>query len=33
VQAVADAQQSLAQAVSDLSGVRFEPEFDDWKRR
>ena len=32
-QAIADAQQSLEQAVSDLSGVRFEPEFDYWKKR
>lgn len=32
-QAIADAQESLERAVSDLSGVRYEPEFDYWKRR
>lgn len=32
-QAIADAQQSLERAVSDLSGVRYEPEFDYWKKR
>jgi uncharacterized protein (DUF2164 family) len=32
-QAIADAQKSLEQAVSDLSGTRFEPEFDYWKKR
>jgi len=32
-QAIADAQSTLEQAVSDLSGVRFEPEFDYWKKR
>jgi len=31
-QAIADAQQSLERAVSDLSGARFEPEFAYWKR-
>jgi uncharacterized protein (DUF2164 family) len=32
-QAIADAQQSLERAVSDLSGARYEPEFDYWKKR
>lgn len=32
-QAIADAQESLERAVSDLSGARFEPEFDYWKKR
>lgn len=32
-QAIADAQQSIECAVSDLSGVRFEPEFDYWNKR
>lgn len=32
-QAIADAQQTLERAVSDLSGVRYEPEFDFWKKR
>ena len=32
-QAIADAQETLQVAVLDLSGVRFEPEFDYWKRR
>lgn len=32
-QAIADAQESLERAVSDLSGVRYEPEFDYWKKR
>ncbi len=32
-QAIADAQKTLEQAVSDLGGVRFEPEFDYWKQR
>ena len=31
--AIADAQQSLERAVSDLSGSRYEPEFDYWKKR
>ena len=31
-QAIADAQESLERAVSDLSGARYEPEFDYWKR-
>ena len=32
-QAIADAQESLERAVSDLSGARYEPEFDYWKKR
>ncbi len=32
-QAIADAQESLERAVSDLPGVRYEPEFDFWKKR
>ena len=32
-QAIADAQETLQGAVLDLSGVRYEPEFDYWKRR
>lgn len=32
-QAIADAQESLERAVSDLSGVRYEPEFDYWRSR
>ena len=32
-QAIADAQQSLERALSELSSVRFEPEFDYWKKR
>lgn len=32
-QAIADAQESLQGAVSDLPGVRYEPEFDYWKKR
>ena len=32
-QAIADAQQTLELAVTDLSGVRYEPEFDYWKHR
>ena len=32
-QAIADAQETLQVAVLDLSGVRFEPEFDYWKKR
>ena len=32
-QAIADAQESLAGAVSDLSGNRYQPEFDYWKKR
>ena len=32
-QAIADAQSSLERAVSDLSGARYEPEFDYWKKR
>lgn len=31
-QAIADAQQSMERAVFDLSGVRYEPEFDFWKK-
>lgn len=31
-QAIADAQTSLERAVADLSGERYEPEFDYWKR-
>jgi uncharacterized protein (DUF2164 family) len=31
-QAIADAQESMERAVSDLSGVRYEPEFDYWKK-
>jgi uncharacterized protein (DUF2164 family) len=30
-QAIADAQTSLESAVADLSGSRYEPEFDYWK--
>ena len=32
-QAIADAQESFEQAVSDLSGNRYEPEFDYWRKR
>ena len=32
-QAIADAQRTLETAVSDLSGVRYEPEFDYWKKQ
>ncbi len=32
-QAIADAQQTLEVAVADLGGVRYEAEFDYWKRR
>lgn len=32
-QAIADAQASLERAVTDLSGERYEPEFDYWKKR
>ncbi len=32
-QAIADAQTSMERAVSDLAGVRYEPEFDFWKKR
>lgn len=32
-QAIADAQESLERAVSDLPGVRYEPEFDYWRKR
>jgi len=32
-QAIADAQESLERAVSDLAGARYEPEFDYWKKR
>jgi len=32
-QAIADAQESLERAVADLSGARYEPEFDYWKKR
>jgi uncharacterized protein (DUF2164 family) len=31
-QAIADAQESLERAVSDLSGVRYEPEFNFWRK-
>jgi uncharacterized protein (DUF2164 family) len=31
--AIADAQETLQIAVLDLSGVRYEPEFDYWKKR
>lgn len=29
----ADAQKSMERAVSDLAGVRYQPEFDFWKKR
>ncbi|HMK92475.1 MAG TPA: DUF2164 domain-containing protein [Thermoleophilia bacterium] len=32
-QAIADAQETLQVAVLDLAGVRYEPEFDYWKKR
>ena len=32
-QAIADAQASMESAVADLSGVRYEAEFDYWKNR
>lgn len=32
-QAITHAQQSLEQAVADLQGTRFEPEFAHWKHR
>jgi uncharacterized protein (DUF2164 family) len=32
-QAITDAQETLQVAILDLSGVRYEPEFDYWKRR
>lgn len=32
-QAIADAQQTLEGAVSDLAGIRYEPEFDYWKKQ
>lgn len=32
-QAIADAQSFMQEKVSDLGGVRFEPEFDFWKKR
>jgi uncharacterized protein (DUF2164 family) len=32
-QAIADAQSYFADKTADLSGVRFEPEFDFWKKR
>jgi uncharacterized protein (DUF2164 family) len=32
-QAIADAQSYFSEKVSDLSGVRYEPEFDFWKQR
>ena len=32
-QAIADAQETLQLAVLDLAGVRYEPEFDYWKKR
>jgi uncharacterized protein (DUF2164 family) len=31
--AISDAQESLERAISDLSGNRYEPEFDFWKKR
>ncbi len=32
-QAIADAQEYFEEKTSDLSGVRYEPEFDYWKKR
>lgn len=32
-QAIADAQQSMERAVTDLAGARYEPEFDFWTKR
>ena len=32
-QAISDAQDTLQTTVLDLSGVRYEPEFDYWKKR
>jgi uncharacterized protein (DUF2164 family) len=32
-QAITDSQTTLQVAILDLSGVRYEPEFDYWKRR
>lgn len=32
-QAIADAQATLEQNVADLSGTRYQPEFDFWKER
>ena len=32
-QAIADAQTYFAEKTSDLGGVRYEPEFDFWKKR
>lgn len=32
-QAIADAQTYVEERLSDLGGVKFEPEFDYWKRR
>lgn len=32
-QAIADAQRTLETAVADLSGVRYEAEFDYWKKQ
>jgi len=32
-QAITDAQETLQTAVLDLAGVRYEPEFDYWKKR
>jgi len=32
-QAITDAQESIGNAVSDLDAVRYEPEFDFWKKR
>lgn len=32
-QAIADAQSTLEQNVADLSGTRYQPEFDFWKKR
>lgn len=31
-QAIADAQESMERAVADLAGVRYEAEFDYWKK-
>ena len=32
-QAIADAQSTLERNVADLSGTRYQPEFDFWKKR
>ncbi len=32
-QAIADAQTYMTEKVTDLGGVRYEPEFDFWKKR